>query len=149
MPDRRTIGLHTWMFCFASDQRTLEESVPNLLACRCRAQVLGLVLEPLLGPVDLGFLRDLCVDGGEVHLRCEYPHRKKQPPPIDWVIVGGESGRNRRPCEIEWFVEIAEQCEAAGVPVFVKQDSALKPGQQGRIPGRLWALKQVPEVSGE
>ena len=38
-----------------------------------------------------------------------------------WVVVGCESGPNRRPCKIEWVESIVEQCRAAKVPVFVKQ----------------------------
>ena len=57
---------------------------------------------------------------------------------IGWVIVGGESGPNRRPFEIAWLERIADRCARFGVPLFVKQDSAMKPGQQGRIPDALW-----------
>ena len=38
-----------------------------------------------------------------------------------WVVVGCESGPDRRPCQIEWVESIVEQCLAANVPVFVKQ----------------------------
>jgi hypothetical protein len=40
---------------------------------------------------------------------------------IKWVIVGGESGGNARPCEVAWIRSIVAQCRAARVPVFVKQ----------------------------
>ncbi len=40
---------------------------------------------------------------------------------IDWVIIGAESGANRRECKIEWVRDLVQQCKAAGVPVFVKQ----------------------------
>lgn len=40
---------------------------------------------------------------------------------IDWVIVGGESGPNARPCDVEWVRRIVRQCQVDGVPVFVKQ----------------------------
>jgi protein gp37 len=40
---------------------------------------------------------------------------------IDWVVVGGESGPRARPCDLAWIRSIKEQCQAAGVPVFVKQ----------------------------
>jgi protein gp37 len=65
---------------------------------------------------------------------------------IHWVIVGGESGpdRSRRPMRVAWVRNIADQCIAAGVPVFVKQDSGRRPGKQGRLPDDLWALKQFP-----
>ena len=63
---------------------------------------------------------------------------------IHWVIVGGESGQNRRPMKLEWLESVVQQCQDAQVPCFVKQDSALRPGQQGRISDELWALKQFP-----
>ncbi len=39
----------------------------------------------------------------------------------DQIIVGCESGPNRRPCKIEWVESIAKQCDVAGVPLFIKQ----------------------------
>jgi len=44
----------------------------------------------------------------------------------------------------EKVYSIVEQCPAARVPVFVKQDSALRDGEQGRIPDVLWNLKALP-----
>jgi protein gp37 len=61
--------------------------------------------EPLLGPIDLGLIFQ-----GEL-----------VKPVYKWVVVGCESGQNRRPCKVEWVESIVEQCRAAGVPVFVKQ----------------------------
>ena len=40
---------------------------------------------------------------------------------IDWVIAGGESGPDARPCDVAWLRSIVGQCRDAGVPVFVKQ----------------------------
>lgn len=48
-------------------------------------------------------------------IRCEWTSK------IDWVILGCESGGNRRPCKLEWVESIVKQCKSAGVPVFVKQ----------------------------
>lgn len=45
-------------------------------------------------------------------------------PRIDWLIVGGESGPNARPFDIEWAGSAVEQCMVAGVPCFVKQMGA-------------------------
>lgn len=42
-------------------------------------------------------------------------------PGIIWCIVGGESGPGARPMELRWLHDIVSQCQAAGVPVFVKQ----------------------------
>lgn len=51
-------------------------------------------------------------------------------PPVSWVIVGGESGFNSRPCHTEWLLDIVEQCQSSKVPVFVKQLGA-NPYQEG------------------
>jgi protein gp37 len=40
---------------------------------------------------------------------------------IDWVVIGAESGTNRRSCKLEWVKSIVAQCSIAHVPVFVKQ----------------------------
>ena len=40
---------------------------------------------------------------------------------IDWVIAGGESGPNARPCVIGHIRSLVKQCKVANVPVFVKQ----------------------------
>jgi protein gp37 len=64
---------------------------------------------------------------------------------IAWVIVGGESGRKRRLCEVEWIVNLVRQCRDASVPCLVKQDRALRPEQQGRLPDEIWAVKEFPQ----
>lgn len=40
---------------------------------------------------------------------------------IDWVIVGGESGKGARYCDLEAIKWTVNQCHNVGVPVFVKQ----------------------------
>lgn len=70
---------------------------------------------------------------------------------IDWVIVGGESGAQRRPFGMDWAAEIRDMCIRTGVPFFFKQGSAFKPGQDRLLDGRLWnetpfqLAKQVEE----
>jgi protein gp37 len=49
------------------------------------------------------------------------PFEMRPFPKIDWVIVGCESGKNRRECKLEWVKRIVEQCTEEDVPVFVKQ----------------------------
>lgn len=69
-----------------------------------------LSLEPLLGPIDFREAMAVCNDIGDDFRRA-----------VDWVVVGAESGPNRRPCKLEWVELIVRQCREAGVPVFVKQ----------------------------
>lgn len=40
---------------------------------------------------------------------------------IDWIIVGGESGRQARPMKEEWALNIKRQVDAAGKAFFFKQ----------------------------
>lgn len=68
-------------------------------------------------------------------------------PSVSWVIVGGESGAHRRALDLDATERLVASCRAAGVAVFVKQDSDALPGQQGRLSPELWALKQWPEVT--
>jgi protein gp37 len=57
---------------------------------------------------------------------------------VDWVIVGGESGADHRGMDISWLENVVNQCGAAHVPVWVKQDSAYRSERQGRIPDAYW-----------
>jgi protein gp37 len=66
---------------------------------------------------------------------------------ISWVIIGGESGPNRRPMDLAWLESVVRQCLGADIPCFVKQDSDRLPEQQGRIPDELWAIKGFPQPS--
>lgn len=40
---------------------------------------------------------------------------------ISWVIVGCATDSRAKDCKIEWIESIVEQCDSAGVPVWVKQ----------------------------
>jgi len=40
---------------------------------------------------------------------------------IHWVILGCESGRKRRPMQLEWGQKILNECRDAEVPAFLKQ----------------------------
>lgn len=73
----------------------------------------GLILEPLLGPID-------------IRPALEVDLRDKIVKPIKWIIVGGETGNDNgdykyRNCRTEWINDIVNACFAADVPVFVKQ----------------------------
>jgi hypothetical protein len=51
----------------------------------------------------------------------EFVNHSDMPGKIDWVIVGGESGRRARPFDVAWARGIVQQCRAAGIACFVKQ----------------------------
>jgi protein gp37 len=119
-----------WLGVSVENQRMANERIPWLL--QTPAAVRFLSCEPLLSPIDLRGS-----DGWNWPLG---PMRHRT---LSWILVGGESGPRRRPMRLEWLRSIVDQCRAAQVPVFVKQDSASRPGQQGRIPDDLW-IQQFP-----
>lgn len=114
-----------WLGTSVENQKYAEERIPALL--KIPAAIHFLSIEPLLT------LTNLSLDP-----------RPSTLDRINWVIVGGESGKNRRDCGLEPILNIAEQCRRAGVPCYVKQDCAFKSGQQGRIPAEIWTRKQFP-----
>lgn len=97
---------NVWLGVSCENQATADERIPHLL--KCPAAVRFLSCEPLIGPIDLR------LNNKPDDLRTRAPY-------IGWVIVGGESGPNSRPCDVAWIRSIVEQCKDAGVPVFVKQ----------------------------
>jgi protein gp37 len=52
---------------------------------------------------------------------------------IDWVIVGGESGRTPRPIEKKWVMDIKSQCKKADVAFFFKQWGGTNKKKSGRL----------------
>ncbi len=122
--------LNMWIGVSIEDQKRADERIPLLL--QIPAKVRFLSVEPLLEKVDIARSLRPARDTGNYN-------------PINWVIIGGESGKDRRDCGVEAICDVANQCFNAGVPCFVKQDCAFKPGQQGRIPDDIWKhTKQFP-----
>lgn len=52
---------------------------------------------------------------------------------VDWVIVGGESGRTPRRFDPAWAIRLRDQCAAAGVPFFFKQFGGRNKKKAGRV----------------
>lgn len=57
---------------------------------------------------------------------------------LGWVILGGESGDQRRPFSQDWAREVRDLCVDADVPFMFKQGSSFKPGQDRLLDGRTW-----------
>ena len=51
---------------------------------------------------------------------------------IHWVIVGGESGPNARPMQLQWVESILYQCRQKKVPFFFKQWGGVQKHRSGR-----------------
>ena len=89
---------------------------------KTKAKTKFLSLEPLLGPLT-----------------------KLKLNKIDWVIVGGESGRRPRPMKSEWVYEIFDKCEKADIKFFFKQWGGTNKKKTGRLlNGRTY--DDMPEV---
>jgi len=89
------------------------------------AAVRFLSCEPLLGPLDGLSLRA-----------------------VDWVIVGGESGRDARPMDPDWARAVRDQCIATGTPFFFKQWGGRTPKAGGRdLDARSWDEMPQPVVA--
>ncbi|HHY21657.1 MAG TPA: phage Gp37/Gp68 family protein [Bacilli bacterium] len=80
------------------------------------AAVKFLSCEPLLGS-----LRDVSFEG------------------IDWIVVGGESGPNARPMNIEWVREIRDACQKEEIKFFFKQWGGWNKKKNGReLDGKIF-----------
>lgn len=111
------VPAHIWLGVSVENQACADLRIPDLLAIPC---VRFLSMEPLLAAVDLSD----CGCGGAFRI----PSCKLTGPcgqGVDWVILGGESGKAARPCNIDWLLDLVTQCQRAEVPVFVKQLGAM------------------------
>jgi len=115
------------------NQARADECIPLLLETPAAHRWVS--LEPLLGAISLSL--DGTAPGGRYE-----PVGDR----LDWCVIGGESGPHARPCDLGWIRGIRDQCKAAGVPCYVKQDSDRYPGKQGRIPDDLWSVKELPDA---
>jgi len=67
---------------------------------------------------------------------------------IDWAIVGGESGPDRREMDPEWARSLVRQCREQDVAVFFKQHSGRYPESETRlfIDGLKRRIEEFPEL---
>ena len=95
---RRPVPPNAWLGASVENKR---HGIPRIAPLRgiAGARVRFLSVEPLLE--DLGDHLDLSG--------------------IDWVIVGGESGRKARPMRPEWAENVRRQCQKEGARFFFKQ----------------------------
>jgi protein gp37 len=133
----------------AEDQRRADERIPDLRFTPAAVRFVS--YEPALGPIDFtrinnvdtvatDVLRGVRVDPQTMlHVPGDKPLA-----PLDWVIVGGESGPGARLCHVDWIRSTVAQCQAAGVPVFVKQFGSCFVDEVNGTAGT--ALKTDPDV---
>jgi len=99
---------NVWLGVTAENQRCADERIPILLQIPAAKRFVS--IEPMLGNMIIDpFIHPIDNNG------------KQYKSGLDWIIVGCESGHNRRECKIEWVESVVQQCQDANVPVFVKQ----------------------------
>ena len=114
----RMLGLetrrHIWLGCSVENQKLADGRIPTLLDIDTPVRFLS--CEPLLGPVILSrWIENL-----------------------QWVITGGESGRNRRQADYDWFRGIRDQCVVAGVAYLHKQGNPKGKDKDRVLDERTW-----------
>lgn len=113
---------NVWLGTSAGFQDAADERVGYLLLCPAAIRFVS--CEPLLGPIDLSAvtLRNRVGPGVPVDaLTGKLGNGGDLGARLDWIIPGGESGRNARPLYLDWIRSLVEQGRRSGTAVFVKQ----------------------------
>lgn len=102
-----------WAGVTVCNQEEADKKIPILL--QIPAAVRFVSIEPMLGAIDIRkyivhYLKTDKLVGTTGSFK-----------PLDWVIVGGESGPRARPMHPDWPRKVRDDCVAAGVPFFFKQ----------------------------
>lgn len=129
-----------WLGTSTEDQLRADERVPTLLHYRDRVPVLFLSVEPQIGPVDLSeFLPYYTACGASRDPETQAALndlfravvRRMGGPPLDWIIVGGESGPGHRPFDLAWARSLRDQCRAHGIAFHYKQFGGMHHAEGG------------------
>lgn len=140
---------NVWLGTSVENQKAADERIVPLIQTPAAKRFLS--CEPLLGMLDLEWPDDsnpakYCCNGD----MCGCYGQPADPPLlhyIDWVIVGGESGRGARPMHEEWVRSIQEQCARWNVAFFFKQWGGVNKSETGReLDGRTY--DEMPDVQG-
>jgi len=116
LSDQLTWSDNIWMGVSVEDSRVVDR-IDHLR--NTGAKIKFLSIEPLLGPIPNLDLTN-----------------------IDWVIVGGESGKQARPIDESWVIDIQRQCSEQSVSFFFKQWG----GKNKKKTGRLLRGKEFNEM---
>lgn len=140
---------NVWLGVSAENQQWADIRIPALLGTPAAVRFIS--AEPLLGPINLhaGWLSPPVTlqaattveDRARLAQFCREQAIKAGgwTPFLDWVIVGGESGRTPRPMHPQWARSLRDQCQAAGVAYLFKQwgEWAPAPWKLERLPGEF------------
>ncbi len=108
---------NVWLGVSVEDQKAAEERIPFLL--ETPAAVRWISAEPLIGPIDFSGM--WVPSNPAIHVNMLEK--------LDWVVVGGESGKSARPMHPDWARTLRDQCVALDVPFLFKQWGEWLPGE--------------------
>lgn len=139
---RRNCLPNVWLGVTVEDQKAADLRIPILM--ETPAAVRFLSCEPLLGAVDLARVGDglvpfWCLGHGRPAGDCPNDLHLGREGGIDWVVVGGESGRGARPMHPDWARSLRDQCADAEVAFWFKQHGEFVEVDDPRL-GDVWLL---------
>ncbi len=141
---------NVWLLSTIVNQYEANRDIPKLLKLKSlyKIEIVGLSMEPLLGAVDLcniRLLNEVAFTNALEGFKAPHdkPNLSLQYAKLDWVIVGGESGHNKRAFNPDWAREIRDQCLQSNTPFFFKQIDKIQ-----EIPSDL-LIRQFPTSKGE
>ena len=99
------------------DQLRADERTPYAIEMAAAGWRVGVLCEPLLGPVQI---------------RQDWGHLGANGPldAFSWLIAGGESGLSSRSTHPAWLRSLRDQAQAASVPFFFKSWGRMMPAEQ-------------------
>lgn len=100
---------NVWVGTTVENQQTADDRIPVLL--RTPGKICFLSCEPLLESITLKKHFRTANNGDELTW-LDY---------LNWVIIGGESGKGARPCDIKWIRSLVEEIKPNNCSIFVKQ----------------------------
>jgi protein gp37 len=117
---------NVWLGITVCNQEEADRDIPKLLAVPAAKRFVS--IEPMLGQVDLTSIQTMMFKGCEQinALTGRGMDFLSEPTAtvnkLDWIICGGETGTNARAMHPDWVRGLRDQCMAAGVPFFFKQN---------------------------
>ena len=143
-----------WLGCSIEDQATADFRLPLLQLISAHRRFVS--IEPLIGPIDLGYAYPCgyYCDSNIGHV--DHPFWSwGTDTQLNWLIMGAESGSQSRPFEPTWLETIIQQAHQAGVSLFIKQlgshwasrsgNSRVDPrGEDVSLWPLIWRFQQYP-----
>lgn len=106
---------NVWLGVSVEDQETADKRIP--LLSLTPAAVRWVSYEPALGPVNFRMIESQY----DYLKEWRTPRGATIPRGLDWIVMGGESGKDARPMNPRWARSVRDACLMTKVPFFFKQ----------------------------